>query len=61
MNFLTSFFRSNALERLDAMDDRRLIDLGLTRYDIARARGMGSRASAFLSARRNERAMSWLS
>lgn len=60
MNFLSSFFRPNTLDRLDAMDDRRLSDLGLTRHDIARARGMGHRASAFLSARRDERAATWL-
>lgn len=47
--------------QLSEMDDRRLSDLGLNRYDLFEGRNLNSSArGALFSARRSERAQSWL-
>lgn len=58
MSIFTAFSRRASLRALFALDDRRLSDMGLTRFDLADARRMAS--TALLNERRNERAGFWL-
>lgn len=50
----------SSLQTLMGLDPRQLSDMGLTRYDIAEAMRNSSAAADLLSARRHERALSWL-
>ena len=60
MSLFSLFAHQTALRALAALDDRRLSDLGLNRYDLFDARHKGRKAGSLLSQRRNERAQSWL-
>lgn len=60
MALFSAFSRRSSLRALSSLDDRRLSDLGLNRYDLAAARSKGKEASLFLAERRNERAGFWL-
>lgn len=55
-----SLFGRSAVKALSELDDRRLSDLGLNRYDLFDARRSGRGASSLLSDRRSERASFWL-
>jgi hypothetical protein len=59
MNLLSFFTRGASVKALSALDDRRLSDLGLNRYDLFEARGSRCAAS-LLEIRRSERAEFWL-
>lgn len=59
MALLSSFFRRTSLHTLFNLDDRRLSDLGLNRYDLFDAKRSGQGA-ALLAERRDERAHNWL-
>lgn len=51
----------STLRALLELDDRRLNDLGLTRFDLVEALRRGRfQAAEMLDARRNERAANWL-
>lgn len=52
--------RRSTLRAMMQMEDARLSDLGLTRYDIAEALRQGGSAGALLEARRAARATQWL-
>jgi len=56
MTFFTSFFRASALKALHGLDDARLTDLDLNRRDLFDAQRTGGNATAYLNARRAERA-----
>lgn len=62
MNAMTAALTAwSAGNQLSEMDDRRLSDLGLNRYDLFEGRNMSSSArGALFSARRSERAQDWL-
>ncbi len=62
MTSLGRYFASRASARcLSQMDNARLSDLGLNRYDLFEARRMGlQRRSEFFSHRRDQRADAWL-
>jgi len=49
-----------SLHTLMGLDPRQLSDIGLTRHDVADAMRQSSIAADLLSARRHERALSWL-
>ncbi len=59
---LFSFFNAkSSLSNLSALDNCRLSDLGLNRYDLFDARHLNAKkAGNFLSERRSERAHFWL-
>lgn len=59
MRIFASLFGNKALSDLSNLDDRRLADLGLCRYDLFDA-GRSRNASELLKSRRNERATYWL-
>lgn len=61
-NAMTTVFSSwNTGRQLGELDDRRLSDLGLNRYDLYAGRNLKSGArGALFSARRSERAKNWL-
>ena len=62
MNAMTAALTAwSADNPLSDMDDRRLSDLGLNRYDLFDGRRLNGKArGALYSARRSERAQSWL-
>lgn len=61
MNLFSVFSRRSSYNALSDLDDRRLSDLGLNRYDLREALQMNTaNAGIFLATRRNERAESWL-
>lgn len=59
MHLFNMFSRRNSLSALSRLDDRRLSDLGLNRYDLFDA-GNCRDAAILLADRRNERAFNWL-
>jgi len=59
MSMLSKFFARHGMNALNGLDDRRLSDLGLNRYDLHDARRSRD-AAALLASRRNERAAAWL-
>ncbi len=65
MSFVTAMTAAlsawSAGNPLSEMDDRRLNDLGLNRYDLFDGRNLSASArGALYSARRSERAANWL-
>ena len=50
----------SSLHTLMGLDPRQLSDIGLTRHDVADAMRQSGIAADLLSARRHERALSWL-
>jgi len=61
MNLFSIFSRRSSISALSNLDDRRLSDLGLNRYDLFDAQHMNTiNASALLTTRRDERADAWL-
>ncbi len=59
MSFFKRLFGNKTVERLSALDDRRLCDLGLTRIDLYQARH-ARRVGKFLHQRAAERATTWV-
>jgi hypothetical protein len=60
MSFFSFIGRNAGFNALSALDDRRLSDLGLARFDLADARRKGKATGSFLTERRSERAGAWL-
>lgn len=61
MGLFSLFGRQRSLASLSDLDDNRLSDLGLDRYDLFEARRFESKqVGSFLAQRRNERAHFWL-
>lgn len=60
MSIFNAFFRRSSLSGLAKLDDCRLSDIGLNRYDLFEAAGKGRHSVAFLNERRSERASFWL-
>ncbi len=61
MGIFLDISRKRSLNLLSALDNSRLSDLGLNRYDLFEARNVSSaKLGGFLSQRRSERAHYWL-
>jgi len=61
MNLFSIFNRNSSLNALSDLDDKRLSDLGLNRYDLHEAKRMSmENAGSLLASRRQERALQWL-
>lgn len=59
MALLSALIRRASWRNLSNLDDRRLSDLGLNRYDLFDA-NRSNNGAALLAERRNERAHNWL-
>jgi len=61
MSLFSMFNRRSSLNALSDLDDKRLSDLGLNRYDLHDAKRLSAvNASFLLASRREERAEYWL-
>lgn len=59
MSIFSAFSRQSGLDELAALDEARLNDIGLTRFDVAVARRKGKNAISYLAELRSERAAAW--